>query len=324
MSGENTLGDVGEFAIIDRIVDAVQVPPTIAEIGPGDDAAVVMAPDGRVVACVDVLVEGRHFRRDWSSAIDIGRRAAAASLSDVNAMGAASTSLLVGLVAPADLPTVWVSEMAAGLTQEAALAGAVLVGGDTTQGESIVISVTALGTLEGRSALTRAGAQVGDRIALCGRVGWAAAGLAVLGRGFRSPKALVDAHRFPEIDYTAGKRAAAAGAHAMIDVSDGLIADLGHIAQASGVDIDITTQGPSAFEVPEPMQAAAAAYNVDARGWMLTGGDDHALVGAFAAKGKLPKGFVEIGTVTEVGESGPRVLVDGEVWPESGGYTHFG
>lgn len=323
MSGENTLGDVGEFAIIDRIVESVHVPATIAELGPGDDAAVVMAPDGRVVACVDVLVEGRHFRRDWSSAIDVGRRAAAASLSDVNAMGAAPTSLLVGLVAPTDLPTVWVSEMAAGLTQEAALAGAVLVGGDTTEGDAIVISVTALGTLEGRDALTRRGAQVGDRIAVCGRLGWAAAGLAVLGRGFRSPKALVDAHRFPEIDYTAGKRAAAAGAHAMIDVSDGLIADLGHIAAASGVDIDISTHDTSAFEVPEPMQAAASAYNVDAKGWMLTGGDDHALVGAFPAKGKLPAGFVVIGSVTESRDDEPQVLVDGEVWPEPGGYSHF-
>lgn len=324
MSGERTLRDVGEFAVIDRILDATTVSADVAQVGPGDDAAVLFAPDGRVVACVDVLVEGKHFRRDWSSAIEIGRRAAAASLSDVNAMGARASSVLVGLVAPGDLPAAWVTEMAAGLVHECASAGAVLVGGDTTEGETIVISVTALGALNQRAPLTRAGAQPGDQVAVCGRLGWAAAGLAVLGRGFRSPKALVDAHRFPQIDYTAGERAASAGAHAMIDVSDGLIADLGHIADASGVDIDIVTQDAEAFEVPEPMQAAAAAYNVDARVWMLTGGDDHALVATFPPQTALPEGFVCIGTVSSTRDNDASVRVDGQEWNEEGGFTHFG
>lgn len=324
MSSERTLRDVGEFAVIDRILGATDVSPDVAQVGPGDDAAVVFAPDGRVVACVDVLVEGRHFRRDWSSAIDVGRRAAAASLSDVNAMGGQAASVLVGLVAPGDLPTTWVTEMAAGLVQECASAGAVLVGGDTTEGETIVISVTALGALNQRAPLTRTGAQPGDQVAVCGRLGWAAAGLAVLGRGFRSPKALVDAHRFPQIDYTAGERAATAGAHSMIDVSDGLIADLGHIADASGVDINIVTKDAAAFDVPEPLQAAAAAYNVDARVWMLTGGDDHALVGTFPADAKLPDGFLSIGTASAATDNDARVRVDGQEWNEDGGFTHFG
>lgn len=324
MSGERTLRDVGEFATIDRIIETSDVTGESVELGPGDDAAVVRTPDDRVVACVDVLVEGRHFRRDWSTAIDIGRRAAAASLSDVNAMGAVPTALLVGLVAPADTPSSWVNEMAAGLTQECAATGAVLVGGDTTEGDAIVISVTALGDLEGRAAITRSSAQPGDRVAACGRLGWAAAGLAVLGRGFRSPKALVDAHRYPQIDYSAGKRAAVAGAHSMIDVSDGLVADLGHIAQASGVDIDIDTTSGSAFEVPEPMQAAAAAYNVDARIWMLTGGDDHALVATFAPDAELPEGFTQIGTVREQSAQTSVVTVDGSVFEQPGGFAHFG
>ena len=313
---ERTLRDVGEFALIDRIVS--DVPPKRGiEIGPGDDAAVIACPDGRVVACVDVLVENRHFRRDWSTAIDVGRRAAAASLSDVNAMGAVSTALLVGLVAPADLPTTWLTEAAAGLKEEAGNAGAVLVGGDTTEGDAIVLSVTALGNLEDRAPITRAGAKSGDVVAVCGRLGWAAAGLAVLGRGFRSPKVLVDAHRYPVIDYAAGPRAAKAGATAMIDVSDGLLADLGHIAQASGVAIDVRTQD---LEVPEPLQAAASAYNVDPRTWMLTGGDDHALVALFPAKKKLPKGFVAIG-VAGTGE--PEVTVDGQAFEGATGFTHF-
>jgi thiamine-monophosphate kinase len=208
----------------------------------------------------------------------------------------------------------------------------VLAGGDTTEGDSIVISVTALGSLAGRAPITRGGARPGDRIAVCGRLGWAAAGLAVLGRGFRSPKALVDAHRYPLIDYTAGARAAQAGARAMIDVSDGLIADLGHVAQASGVDIELRTEGNAAFSVPEPMQAAAAAYNVDARGWMLTGGDDHALVAAFPPEGDLPEGFIEIGNARARTSDGPVVEVDGELWGDlagdlggqgQGGFVHF-
>ena len=313
---ERTLRDVGEFALIDRIVADVS-PRRGVEVGPGDDAAVISCPDGRVVVCVDVLVENRHFRRDWSTAIDVGRRAAAASLSDVNAMGAVSTALLVGLVAPADLPTSWLTEAAAGLKEEANTAGAVLVGGDTTEGDAIVLSVTAVGNLEDRAPVTRAGAKAGDVVAVCGRLGWAAAGLAVLGRGFRSPKVLVDAHRYPVIDYSAGPRAAKAGATAMIDVSDGLLADLGHVAQASGVAIDVRTQD---LDVPEPLQAAASAYNVDPHTWMLTGGDDHALVAFFPAKKRLPKGFVAIG-VADDGD--PQVTVDGRTFDGVTGFTHF-
>jgi thiamine-monophosphate kinase len=313
---ERTLRDIGEFALIERLVADTPERDSI-EVGPGDDAAVVGCSDGRMVVCVDVLVEGRHFRRDWSTAIDIGRRAAAASLSDINAMGAVSTSLLVGLAAPGDLPGAWLMEAAAGLKEEAANAGAVLIGGDTTEGDSIVLSVTALGSLEGRAPVVRGGAQVGDRVVVSGRLGWAAAGLAVLGRGFRSPKVLVDAHRFPVIDYTSGPRAAAAGATAMIDVSDGLLADLGHIAEASGVRIDVRAES---LEVPEPLQAAAAAYNVDPRIWMLSGGDDHALVACLPPDVAVPEGFVEIGSV----ESGSgNVTVDGSEPEGSSGFVHF-
>jgi len=313
---ERTLRDIGEFALIERLVADTPERDSI-EVGPGDDAAVVGCSDGRMVVCVDVLVEGRHFRRDWSTAIDIGRRAAAASLSDINAMGAVSTSLLVGLAAPGDLPGAWLMEAAAGLKEEAANAGAVLIGGDTTEGDSIVLSVTALGSLEGRAPVIRGGAQVGDRVVVSGRLGWAAAGLAVLGRGFRSPQVLVDAHRFPVIDYTSGPRAAAAGATAMIDVSDGLLADLGHIAEASGVSIDVRAES---LEVPEPLQAAAAAYNVDPRIWMLSGGDDHALVACLPPDVAIPEGFVEIGSV----ESGSgNVTVDGSEPEGSSGFVHF-
>ena len=314
--GGGTLRDVGEFGLIDRITAGAGDGAGVL-VGPGDDTAVVTAPDGRVAVTCDVLVEGTHFRRDWSTAVDIGRKAAAASLADVAAMGGVATSLVVGFGAPGDLPAAWAVSCAAGIREEAAAVGAVLVGGDVVDAPQVVISVTALGDLGGLDPVTRAGARPGDVVALAGRIGWAAAGLALLSRGFRSPKVLVDAHRFPQPPYGSGPAAAKAGATAMIDVSDGLIADARHVAEASDVVIEIDTAG---WEVPEPMQAAAAAYNVDPREWMLTGGEDHALLATFPAGTALPEGFTVIGRVVE---GSPAVLVDGAV-REDGGHRHFG
>ncbi len=315
--GGGTLQDLGEFALIDRITADLPPAPGVI-VGPGDDTAVVFSADGLVAVTCDLLVEGTHFRRDWSTPIDIGRRAAAASLADVAAMGGVATSLVVGFGAPGDLPAAWAVSCASGIREEAALVGAVLVGGDVVQSPQVVISVTALGDLQGHSPVLRSGARTGDVVAIAGRFGWAAAGLALLSRGFRSPKALVDAHRFPLPPYAAGPAAAAAGATSMIDVSDGLVADALHIATASGVVVELDTAG---WEVPEPMQAAAAAYNVDPREWMLTGGDDHALLATFPAGAALPDGFTVIGSV---GEGDPSVVVDGVPRGPEDGHRHFG
>jgi thiamine-monophosphate kinase len=311
-----TLQDIGEFGLIDRITDGVGDGPGVL-VGPGDDTAVVVASDGRVAVTCDMLVEGRHFRRDWSTPIDVGRRAAAASLADIAAMGAVPTSLVVGFGAPGDLPAAWATSCAAAIREEAAGAGAALVGGDVVEAPQVVISVTALGDLQGRPPVLRSSARPGDLVAIAGRFGWAAAGLTLLSRGFRSPKALVDAHRYPQPPYAAGPQAAIAGATSMIDVSDGLLADARHVAEASGVRIEIATDD---WEVPEPMQAAAAAYNVDPHDWMLTGGDDHALLATFPAGASLPPGFVIIGQVV-AGE--PGVSVDGADRPADGGHRHF-
>ena len=229
-----TVGELGEVGLIAAITERLTTSSAVL-LGPGDDAAVIAAPDARVVASTDMLVEGRHFRRAWSEPADVGHRAAAANLADIAAMGAVPTALLVGLAVPAELPTAWVTALADGMHDECLAAGAVIVGGDVVRSDTLVISVTALGSLEGREAVTRSGAVPGDLVAVAGRLGWAAAGLAVLSRGFRSPRILVDAHRRPAPPYAEGPRAAALGATAMTDVSDGLLADLGHVAVASGV-----------------------------------------------------------------------------------------
>jgi thiamine-monophosphate kinase len=295
---EPTARDLGEFGLIEAVVARLPLSDAVL-LGPGDDAAVVAAPDGRVVATVDVLVEDVHFRRDWSSAADVGHKAAAANLADVAAMGGTATALLVGLAAPADLPVEWALALADGLRDEAALVGAVVVGGDTVTAPKVVVSVTALGALDG-PPVTRAGARVGDLVVLAGRPGLSAAGLRLLVDGETSGT-LVDAHRRPTPPYRMGPALAAAGATAMCDVSDGLVRDLGHIATASGVGIELDG-------------ALLADPDVSLED-VLTGGEDHALVATIAAD--PPEGCRVIGRVV----AGSGVRVDGH--EVAGGWEHF-
>jgi thiamine-monophosphate kinase len=311
-----SLAETGEFGLIRRITARLGDGPN-ALLGPGDDAAVVAAPDGRVVATTDVLVDGRHFRRDWSRPQDVGHRAAAANLADVVAMGAVPTALLIALCAPPDLDVAWAEQLADGLAGEAALAGASVVGGDVSASPTLTLAVTALGDLRGADPVLRSGARPGDRVALAGRLGYAAAGYTVLSRGFRSPKLLVDAYRRPVVPYRAGRAAARLGATALIDISDGLLADLAHVATASGVGIDLVRD---AFEVPDQMRDAASALGVDAYTWVLTGGDDHALAATFPDAVALPEEWRAIGTVIE----GSGVTVDGKPYPGRPGWEHFG
>ncbi|MGQ0576157.1 MAG: thiamine-phosphate kinase [Pseudonocardia sp.] len=313
---EPTLRDLGEFGLIARVTSGRRQPATTL-LGPGDDAAVVAAPDGRVAACTDVLVVGVHFRLDWSSPEQVGRKAAAANLVDVAAMGAVPTALLVALACPPDTAVAVLTGLADGLWAEAEAARAGLVGGDVAASATLTLAVTALGSLEGREPVTRGGARAGDVLALAGRIGWAAAGLAVLQRGLRAPGALVGAHRVPEPPYAAGPAAARAGATAMIDVSDGLLADLGHVARASGVAIDVRA---AALELPQCLVDAGAALGVDPMSWLLTGGEDHPLAATFPAGVALPRNWVPIG---EVRAGDPAVTVDGAPYDATAGWEHF-
>lgn len=316
-SPTQTLADLGEFGLVEALAERFAQGEQVI-LGPGDDAAVVVVPDGRVVVSTDVLVDGRHFRRDWADAVDIGHRVAAANLSDINAMGGRATALTVGLAAPADLPVSWALGLAEGIAAEAALVGACVVGGDLTAADQVVVAVTALGSVDGEP-VRRTGARPGDVVALAGRQGWAAAGLAVLGRGFRSPRVLVEAYRRPEPPYGAGAEGLRAGATSMIDVSDGLLADLGHLAHGSGVAIDVRT---GAFEIAEPLQAVGAALGADPMRFILTGGDDHAIAATFKP-GTVPAGWREIGTCTAAPGGTPVVTVDGAAFDGPTGHTHF-
>jgi thiamine-monophosphate kinase len=323
--GPTTLAELGEFALIAELVRDLPEADDVL-VGPGDDGA-VLAAEGSVVVSTDVLVEGVHFRRDWSAPGEIGRKSVAVNVSDIEAMGARPQGVVVGISAPGETEVRWALELGAGIRAECDAAGVSLLGGDTSRAREVTLSVTALGTLDGRAPVRRSGARPGDVLAVVGRLGWAAAGLLVLGRGFRSPRAVVEVQRVPQVPYGQGAVAARAGATSMVDVSDGLLADLGHVARASGVTIDVDT---TAFEIGEPLQTVGAATRVDPLLLVLTGGEDHALAATFPP-GRVPPGWTTVGTVGAVGpldpddagSDGPRVLVDGAPFTGAPGWDHF-
>ena len=340
-----TVGDLGEFGLIAAIAAGLPRGERTV-IGVGDDAAVLAAPDGRVVATTDLLIEARHFRRDWSAPADIGGKAAARNLADVAAMGATPVALLVGLATPGNLPVAWARDLVSGIMAECARTGATVIGGDVSSADTIMLAVTALGDLAGREPVTRAGARPGDLLAVTGVLGHAAAGLELLRAGLAEPAALVTAYRWPRPPYQAGPEAAALGATSMIDVSDGLVADTGHVARASGVLIDIDTArlapgrdllaaaarlgasgapgpadaaGPGDADPAGPGDSAEPAGLVRPLVWMLTGGEDHALAATFPPGTGLPAHWRVIGQVRQ----GEGVRVNGQPFRGQPGWDHF-
>jgi thiamine-monophosphate kinase len=310
-----SLAELGEFAVIDRLVAGRHQADSV-EVGPGDDAAVVRAADSRVVVSTDMLVEGIHFRRDWSSPHDIGRKAIAANAADVEAMGASTTAFVVSFGAPGDTQAAHALELADGMWDEAGRFGAGIVGGDLVSAPQWVISVTALGDLGGRAAVRLDGAKAGDTVAMVGDIGWSAGGYALLANGVDGFEELRRRHLAPKPPYGQGWVAADAGASSMTDVSDGLVADLGHIADASGVGIDISTASLSGH--CDALRPAADEVAMDPWAWVLAGGEDHALVATFP--GPPPVGWRVIGSVLE---GPPRVLVDGAHWGGNAGWESF-
>ncbi len=316
-SGESdrTLGEVGEFEVIDRLTRGRPASGDVS-VGPGDDAAVVSADDGRVVVSTDMLVEGRHFRLDWSTPHDIGRKAVAQNAADIEAMGARVTSFVVGFGAPAETPTAQVNALANGMWAEAGRFGAGIVGGDLVACPQWVVSVTVLGDLAGRAPVLRSGARPGSRIAVTGQLGYSAAGYALWHSGIDRFAEFRQRHLVPQPPYGQGRAAAEAGAQAMIDVSDGLVADLRHVAEASGVGIDLSAQALDGDR--RILLGAAEVTGIEASTWVLGGGEDHALVAAFP--GPIPAGWRIIGHVLD----GPaRVLVDGVEWRGYAGWQSF-
>lgn len=332
-----TVSDISETQLLAQVFPLL-APAAAAVLGPGDDAAVLAAPDRRVVVSTDVLVEGHHFRRDWSTGYDVGWRAAMQNMADVAAMGASPTALVVALVLPDDVEVRWVCDLARGLSDAGMPWGAGVVGGDLSGGAAVTVAVTVHGSLEGRTPVLRSGAQPGDVVAHAGVRGRSAAGLAVLAAGDAPPE--VDARgaaiaheldtvrgafRRPVAAIDAGVAAAAAGAHALIDVSDGLLRDARRVAVASDVTIALDEPLESfadEVELLAPVARLLGGGPALVRSWVLTGGEDHGMLAVFPAGATLPVDFRTIGTVVPRGTD--DVLVAGAPAARGGGWDHFG
>ena len=294
MKNTPTLREVGESGVIQEIIAAA--PSSLN----GDDAAVLlpMAPNSRTVATTDMLVEGRHFRLDWSSPYQVGLKAITQNYADIEAMGARPIGALMALGAPLDTPVSVVREIAEGIAQRTGEYNTELVGGDVTQAEKITVSVTAIGALGGdRQPLALSAARAGQKVVAHGKIGWSAAGWALLERfGTQLPdpqlQPLVDFHCAPEIEPGRGVIARATGATAMTDNSDGLVHDLTTIAKRSAVKINIYSEAiaPDAL-----LQRAGDLLDHDPWDWVLAGGEDHTLLGTTMKD--APSGFRLIGDV---------------------------
>ena len=304
-------------------------------LGPGDDAAVVAAPDGKTVISIDTQVQDQDFRLEWpngyrTTGFDVGWKAAAQNLSDINAMGAAATSLVVSLTLTPETPVDWVEGLADGLTagiRELGAARCSVAGGDLGRGREISVTVAVLGSLDGHQAVLRSGAQPGDVLALAGTAGHAAAGLGLLESGVRldalSPeqRVFLDLQCRPRPPLAAGPAARAAGATAMLDVSDGLLRDGLRLAAASGVTMDLDAAPLQAFA--DVLRPAAELLGTDPMTWVLGGGEDHGLLATFPPHVQLPAGFTAIGSIQALGSNeSPSVTIAGRS-ADTGGWDHF-
>ena len=313
-----SLATLGEIESLRRTVARLK-PGTAALVGSGDDAAVVAAKDSFLVS-TDTLVENHDFKLEWSSGFDLGFKSIASNLADIAAMGAKPTVLVVAMVVPSSTKISWLEDFADGLQAacDQLAPGTAVVGGDLASGDQVVISVTVHGSLEGLAPVLRSGAKVGDVVAVCGPLGKAACGLALLQSGnqdlIRSYDDWVNAQLRPEPPIAEGLVANEAGARAMLDVSDGLIKDLGRIAKASDVTIEIDRKQLAGYEAMLDLPAQSLGANTF--DWVLQGGEDHSLLATFPATANLPRSFKAIGKV--VAKSDHGVLLDGQPVADSG------
>lgn len=313
---------MGESDLLDQLAPFLSGAGADVPVGHGDDAAVVTVGGQSVCLAVDVLVEQVHFRRDLSSMADVGWKSVAVNCSDVAAMGGRPWVGVVGLSRPAALPMQDVLALYEGMRAACEEWGLRLVGGDTVAADALALSVTVLGHLDG-GGVTRGGARTGDRLVLVGTLGAAAAALVQVTAGRTPDEGLLRAHRRPRALVAAGQVLAAHGATAMIDVSDGLGADLGHLCAASGVAARVDGASlPAAPGVAEAVEAAGG----DLLRTVCGGGEDFALLAAVpaeeaeaAARAASETEGVPAAVIGEVvvAGAGPAALLEG--WGPPGG-----
>jgi len=331
--GEPALVDIGEDAALELALPIL--PASRARLlGPGDDAAVIAAPDGRFVVTGDTMIEGPDFRQEWTTPESFGWKLVATNLADIAAMGAEPVALVMSIAVPGDARASVLAEMARGM-RDACLQlapGCGIEGGDLARSSVITGAATAFGDLDGRAPVLRSGARPGDVVAVSGGLGLASRGLALLferatedgapdefalarlrAAASEDELAALDAQLWPRPPIADGVLAALAGATAMLDVSDGLALDASRIARASGVALALES---ARIEEAAGGAERCAEWSVER---VLAGGEDHALLAAFPPDAALPGGFRAIGRV----EAGSGLLVDGRPYAGPLGWDPF-
>jgi thiamine-monophosphate kinase len=340
MRREGTVVDLTEDELVAAIARVLETDDPRVIVGPGDDAAVTVPGSGELVLTTDLLIEGVHFERATISPQELGVKAIAVNVSDLAAMGASPRYALASVALTDDVERAWVIELAAGM-REACLEYALsLVGGDTNRADRIVVSVTAVGEVAPGHAVTRAGARPGDAIVVTGSLGAAAGGLA-LSRASQSTastvltqpdgRSLIQALARPVARVGEGRTLAAAGATAMMDLSDGLAKDLARLCVSSHVGARVELRS---IPVAPALAEAADALSLDALEVALGGGEDYELLAtlppdrADEAAATLHERFgvplAVVGSIVE-GDGVVAISGDGDERPlEPSGWDHFG
>jgi len=322
----STLREVGEFPFIDRVTKHLRSRPDVV-VGPGDDCAVVRHGDRLLLVTCDLAMEDVHFRREKSSPGDIGWKVASAAISDIAAMGGAPLFVVSAVAALPDTDADELEAICAGIAEAAENAGAALVGGDVTRSSAgVILDVTALGEAPDGRYRTRSGAKPGDFFAVTGWPGRSGAGLDAQERGHDAPE-LLRAHHRPHPRVREGQWLAQYDVvRAMIDVSDGIVPDAGHLCDASRLGLAMTSASVavdplladycvrSGHSVQDFVFFGGEAYEL---AFAVDPGESGPLLDAFREKFKLP--------VTILGQFSDEfegVLIDG-LEPEQTGYRHF-
>ena len=305
-----------EAGLIARLRDLFHTSfQTEVQVGIGDDAAVIKSSNNKLVATVDMAVEGIHFHRKWSSPFQIGAKLTTANLADIFAMGAVPKYLLVAAGINELNNSETVSELAKGIRSVADKFEVSVIGGDLSKSEKMTLSITALGELSDQPIL-RSGGRVGDLIYLSSLTGLSAAGLAILNRDLDRPRYVVEAHLNPKL---VAPDKLIKVATSMCDVSDGLATDAAHLANASAVNFNLSKDLISKADDFKDLAELAKELNEDVFDWILTGGEDHFFLATVDKKNESSELGIKIGIV-EKGDG--KLLLDGIEIKESG-YQHF-